>query len=91
MQQQRSEGGVQNLTPKNANPLLDLSPREKEVLGLVALGMGNEEIGKRLFISPKTVKNYVTRIRRKLGLENRTQVALYALRKGLVDIDETNF
>ncbi|MBO8125723.1 MAG: response regulator transcription factor [Firmicutes bacterium] len=80
-----------NLTPGNANPLLDLSPREKEVLNLVALGMGNEEIGKLLFISPKTVKNYVTRVRRKLGLENRTQVALYAIREGLVDIEDTQF
>lgn len=82
---------MSNLTPSNTNPLLDLSPREREVLSLVALGLGNEEIGKQLFISPKTVKNYVTRIRRKLGLENRTQVALYALRKGLVDLETTQF
>ncbi len=78
---------MSRLTPANANPLLDLSPREKEVLSLVALGLGNEEIGKLLFISPKTVKNYVTRIKHKLNLENRTQVALYALRKGLVKLE----
>ena len=62
-----------------------LSPREREIIGMVALGLSNQAIGEKLFISDKTVKNYVTSIRRKLGVENRIQVALYAIRCGLVD------
>ena len=68
-----------------ANPLEKLSPREREIITMVALGLSNQCIGEKLFISDKTVKNYVTSIRRKLGLENRIQVALYAIRCGLVD------
>lgn len=67
-------------------PLAALSPREYEVFLLVAEGMTNQEIGRRLFISEKTVKNYVTKVRKKLGVSNRTQVALYALRKGVVSL-----
>lgn len=62
-----------------------LSPREREIIGMVALGLSNQTIGERLFISDKTVKNYVTSIRRKLNVENRIQIALYAIRCGLVD------
>ncbi len=62
-----------------------LSPREREIIKMVALGLSNQSIGERLFISDKTVKNYVTSIRRKLGVENRIQIALYAIRCGLVD------
>lgn len=47
--------------------------------------LSNQAIGEKLFISDKTVKNYVTSIRRKLGVENMIQVALYAIRCGLVD------
>ncbi|MCR4426307.1 MAG: LuxR C-terminal-related transcriptional regulator [Firmicutes bacterium] len=54
---------------------------------MVALGLSNQKIGEQLFISDKTVKNYVTSIRRKLGLENRIQVALYAIRSDLVDLN----
>ncbi|MDI6871044.1 MAG: response regulator transcription factor [Bacillota bacterium] len=67
-------------------PLATLSPREYEVFLLVAEGMTNQDIGKRLFISEKTVKNYVTKVRKKLGVSNRTQVALYALRRGIVSL-----
>ena len=62
-----------------------LSPREREIIKMVALGLTNQSIGERLFISDKTVKNYVTSIRRKLCVENRIQIALYAIRCGLVD------
>ena len=60
------------------NLLEQLSPREQEILPLVAQGKDNREIGKILFISEKTAKNYVTSIRKKLGLKNRTQIALFA-------------
>ena len=72
----------------NGSELLErLSPREREIITMVAQGMSNQSIGQKLFISDKTVKNYVTSIRRKLGLENRIQIALYAIKCGLVNLD----
>jgi DNA-binding NarL/FixJ family response regulator len=64
-----------------------LSPREREILPLVAQGLDNKQIGKQLFISEKTAKNYITSIRKKLELANRTQIALYALRNGLIELN----
>jgi DNA-binding NarL/FixJ family response regulator len=68
------------------DPVERLSPREKEILPLVAQGLDNRQIGKLLFISEKTAKNYITSIRKKLGLANRTQIALYAIREGLIEV-----
>ena len=56
-----------------------LTPREVEVLALIATGMTNMEIAKQLFISPHTVKNHVTNIYKKLKVEDRTQIALWAI------------
>ena len=61
---------------KNLDPLESLSPRENEILQYVASGLGNAEIGKTLFISEKTVKNYVTSIRKKLGLATEPDLLL---------------
>lgn len=55
----------------------DLTPREMEILALVAEGLTNREIGEKLYISEKTVRNYITRILNKLDLSNRTEAALY--------------
>jgi DNA-binding CsgD family transcriptional regulator len=52
-----------------------ISDREKEIIRLVALGLDNREIGRRLFISPKTVKNHMTSIYAKTGARNRVQLA----------------
>ena len=68
------------------DPLAGLSPREREILPLVAGGLDNREIGKKLFISEKTAKNYVTSIRKKLGLNNRTQIAIFAIKQGIITI-----
>jgi DNA-binding NarL/FixJ family response regulator len=68
------------------DPIERLSPREKEILPLVAQGFDNRQIGKTLFISEKTAKNYITSIRKKLGLANRTQIALFAIREGLIEV-----
>jgi NarL family two-component system response regulator LiaR len=65
-----------------------LSDRESDVLKLVARGLTNEQIGERLFISEATVRTHVSHILAKLGLGNRTQAALYALRVGLVTLEE---
>ena len=61
-----------------AAQLAELSPREKEVLNLIAAGLNNREIAKKLYISDKTVKNHVTSILNKLDLRDRTQAALLA-------------
>jgi two-component system response regulator DevR len=54
-----------------------LTPREDQVLGLVGLGLTNREIGGRLGIAEKTVKNTVTMVLAKLGLQRRTQAVIY--------------
>lgn len=61
-----------------ANPLDDLTPRELDILELVAEGLSNREIAGRLFLAEKTVKNYVSGILSKLGMQRRTQAALFA-------------
>jgi len=61
-----------------------LSEREKEVLKLTAEGYSNQEIGDRLFISPKTVDTYRSRIMEKLNLQHRADLVKYALRKGIL-------
>jgi two-component system, NarL family, response regulator LiaR len=62
----------------------DLTEREMEVLRLVAEGMSNHEIAERLVISEKTVKTHISSLLSKLGLEDRTRLAIYAIKKGLV-------
>lgn len=62
-----------------------LSARELEVLGMVAEGLTNHEIAERLFLSPTTVKTHVQNILVKLGVSDRTQAAVRALRAGLID------
>lgn len=61
-----------------------LSDRELEVVRLVAEGISNKEISIRLALSDKTVKNHISHILAKLGLTARTQVAVHAIRTGLV-------
>ncbi len=58
--------------------LADLSPREREVLRLIATGASNREIAQALYISERTVKNHVTSILNRLNLRDRTQAALFA-------------
>ncbi len=62
-----------------------LTPRELEVLKLVARGLTNQEIAEELVITERTVTTHVSNILGKLHLANRTQAALYAIREGLVD------
>ena len=62
----------------------DLTPRERDVLGQVANGLSNKEIGGQLGISERTVKTHITNIFSKLELSDRTQAALYAHKRGLV-------
>ena len=69
------------------NVFHDLSDRELEVLKLIAEGLSNAEISRRLFISEKTTKNHVSNILGKLHLADRTQAAVYAWRQGVVRRD----
>jgi len=63
----------------------ELSQREKEVVGLVASGYRNKEIANKLFISEQTVKTHLSNIFQKLELNDRLELALYAMRNGLAD------
>ena len=58
--------------------LASLTEREREILALIAEGLTNRQIGERLFLAEKTVKNYVSSLLAKLGLERRTQAAVLA-------------
>ncbi|MGI5255946.1 response regulator [Streptomyces angustmyceticus] len=61
-----------------ADALSSLSPREREILGLIGEGLTNRQIGKRLYLSEKTVKNHISRLLAKLGVERRIQAAVLA-------------
>jgi DNA-binding NarL/FixJ family response regulator len=68
------------------SPFHPLSEREMEVLNCVVQGMSNKEIASALGISHQTVKNHVTSILRKFGVDDRTQAVVYALRRGWVKL-----
>lgn len=64
-----------------------LSPREREVLGLLADGLGVAQISRRLFISESTTKTHISKLYEKLGAGNRAQALMAALRAGLISSD----
>lgn len=70
--------------PRQPDRLSHLSPREQDVLRAIARGQSNKEIAAALVISEKTVKTHVSSILSKLGLQDRTQAAVYAVEHGLV-------
>jgi len=91
MDQKGVEDWVEERTDLSSRPYSDpgepfypLSGREMEVLECVTLGLSNKEIATKLGISHQTVKNHVTAILRKLNVEDRTQAAVYSLRRGWV-------
>jgi len=70
--------------PRTEEPL---TPREVEILSLVAQGLSNQKIADRLVVSERTVRSHISSVLGKLHLANRTQAALYALREGLAYLD----
>jgi NarL family two-component system response regulator LiaR len=62
-----------------------LTPRELETLRLISSGLSNQEISRKLFVQERTIAKYVSNILDKLHLANRTQAALYAVRKGIIE------
>jgi len=74
-------GMLPSSEPRGFEPL---SPREHEILALIAAGLTNREIGERVFISPETVKKHSASIFAKLGVSNRTEAAARARDIGLL-------
>jgi two-component system response regulator NreC len=77
-------GLKQKAAPGEEDPLEKLTEREREVLGYTVEGFSSSEIGKKLFISPKTVDTYRARIMEKLNLHHRSELVRFALRTGLL-------
>jgi DNA-binding NarL/FixJ family response regulator len=73
--------------PGEDDPVSKLTDREREVLGFTVEGFSSSEIGKKLFISPKTVDTYRARIMEKLGLHHRSELVRFALKQGLLKAD----
>ncbi len=68
------------LQAEQSDPLARLSPQERKILELIGEGLTNRQIGQRMYLAEKTVKNYVSGLFAKLGMERRTQAAAYASR-----------
>ena len=74
-------------SPRASSPVDALTDRERDVLRLIASGKSNKAIARALFLSVGTVKGYVSQVLAKLGVRDRTQAALLAVREGMVDLE----
>ncbi|MFF3754645.1 response regulator [Streptomyces sp. NPDC002018] len=70
--------GEDTTRERQSDALSELSPREREILALVGEGLTNRQIGRRLYLSEKTIKNHISRLLAKLGVERRIQAAVLA-------------
>jgi DNA-binding NarL/FixJ family response regulator len=75
-------------TPIDARAVEELTPREREIVGLVGQGLSNDEIAQRLFVSPLTAKTHVSRAMTKLHARDRAQLVVVAFRTGLTRISD---
>jgi len=78
------EFAARSKAPERSRELDALTDREREVMGLVAEGLTNDEIAERLIVSPATAKTHVSRAMVKLGARDRAQLVVYAYEAGLV-------
>ena len=81
----RQRSGHRPATAARAPALDELTPREREVLELLARGLSNPQICERLVVSEATTKTHVARILQKLGLRDRIQAVIYAYETGLIE------
>ncbi len=81
----RAATGAKSAGRETTAPASDLTDRELEVIRAVAQGKSNQEIAQQFFISEKTVKTHISHILAKLGLKDRTQLAIFAIRNDLAD------
>jgi two-component system response regulator DevR len=72
---------------RRSDPLAELTAQERRILELIGEGLTNRQIGERMYLAEKTVKNYVSALFAKLGMERRTQAAAYAARVFGADSD----
>jgi DNA-binding NarL/FixJ family response regulator len=79
------EGLAERLRERPSDPV---TPREREIIRHVAMGLRNAEVAQRLAISEVTVKSHLNNIFQKLGLRGRTELALYAIRMGIVGVEQ---
>ncbi|QNS07744.1 response regulator [Streptomyces xanthii] len=79
-----SEFAARSKEPAAAGALAELTEREREVMALVGIGLSNEEIARRLVVSPLTAKTHVSRTMVKLGARDRAQLVVLAYESGLV-------
>ncbi|MFN2303373.1 MAG: response regulator [Anaerolineales bacterium] len=79
---------AQPRTERDTTLVSKLSPRERELASLLASGYTNSEIAERLFLSEGTVRNYLSNLFTKLGVADRTQAAVMALKYGLASLDD---
>ena len=74
--------------PAEDERIARLSKQEREVLLLIVEGLSNKQIGERMFLAEKTIKNYITSILSKMGMTRRTEAAVYAARHITTDPDD---
>ncbi|MGW0965830.1 response regulator [Streptomyces sp. NPDC002516] len=79
-----SEFAARSKVPESASSLSELTEREREVMALVGIGLSNDEIARRLVVSPLTAKTHVSRTMVKLGARDRAQLVVLAYESGLV-------
>lgn len=79
-----AEFAARSKAPGDAQGLAELTEREREVMALVGIGLSNEEIARRLVVSPLTAKTHVSRTMVKLGARDRAQLVVLAYESGLV-------
>jgi two-component system, NarL family, response regulator DevR len=73
---------------ERSDPLRRLSPQERALLELIGEGLSNKQIAERMFLAEKTVKNYVSRLLAKLGMERRTQAAVFVSKLNRPSVDQ---